>query len=119
MLEFSQPLKIYLFKDRRDVDFAIRVSPNCTNTYHLTQEQFENIIQNWRQGIRVKTGQTGWNIEYKKVGPRPECEPASYVRITVWANGVTTNYRVDYTDMVNLEKDYFYQVNNKMYWEQQ
>jgi hypothetical protein len=120
MLEFKNPLKIYLFKDRDFVDFAIRVSANHVVTYALPREVFSEFIKHWRdpQGYSFQHNGQGWNIQYKTTTPRPEMARASYVRISVCV-GPTYHYRVDHEDMVTLEKEFFYQTHNTMYWDKQ
>jgi hypothetical protein len=35
----------------------------------------------------------------------------------VYTGGVGHQYRIDPEDMLELKKDLFYQLNNKMYWD--
>ena len=120
MLNFTKPLKIYLFKDRDVVDLAIRVSDNHVVTYTLPREKFAEFIKHWRdrQGYSFRHNDQGWSVQYKNTTPRPEMAAASYVRISVCV-GPTYHYRVEHEDMVNLEKEFFYQTHNTMYWDKQ
>jgi len=120
MLEFTKPLKIYLFKDRDTVDFAIRISNSHTVTYTLPREVFAEFVKHWRdpQGYSFQHNGQGWNIQYKTTTPRPEMARASYVRISVCV-GPTYHYRVNHEDMVDIEKEFFYQTHNTMYWDKQ
>jgi hypothetical protein len=119
MLGFSDNLKIYVFKEKQTVSFSIKVSDNFVNTFELDINDFEKILDKWKSpgGFDEMLKNHWWTLCYKKTTPRPECSPASYVRISVSVNNQQFNYRVDYSDMIRLEKDYFYQKNNKMYWD--
>jgi hypothetical protein len=118
MLEFTDTFKIYLFKDKQKVDWSIRVSSNHVHTYSLTVEEFEGMLNNWKQpaGYTFSIGGTHAFVQHKTTTPRPESKPTSYVRITIW-KGVDYQYRVDYSDMVALEDSYHHQKNNVMYWD--
>ena len=118
MLEFTKPLKLYVFKDRESVDLSIRVSEAHAHTWSLPQAVFADIVANWRnqKGHSFQHNNNAWFIQYKKQTPGPEWAPASYVRISIGGNPMF-NYRVDYEDMVALERDYFYQCHNQMYWD--
>ena len=119
MFAFTHPLKIYLFKDKKTVDLSLRVSDQYVQTYVIPQTTFEALVQNWRKpgGYSFNTEGSGWFVLYKTTAPQPEALPASYVRITVWNSGIAHNFRVQFQDMLNLEKEYFYQVHNPMYWD--
>ena len=118
MYNFKNPLKIYLFKDKKSIDFSIKVSKNCVNVYKLKQQEFEEIITSWKTGIDKNIGEIYWCIEHKTTTSKPEKASTSYVRISVYTNYTPSfHYRVDYNDMIETEKDYFYQKNNNMYWD--
>lgn len=120
MLPFSSALKLYLFKNQDKVSLSIKVSDSCVNGYYFNVKDFESIIQNWQQpkGFELQTADGRWFFQYKRSTPRPESANASYVRISVHPHGpMTHHYRVDFSDMINLEKDYFYQKHNVMYWD--
>lgn len=119
MLAFAKTLKIYLFKHKQQISLSIRISDNTVNTFKLDQENFEKLLYNWQQPSGIELNITGnyWTIQHKTRGPRPERATTSYVRITVSTNNIEYNYRVDYTDMIELEKDYYYQKHNTMYWD--
>lgn len=119
MLEFSSNLKMYLFKDKDRVIFSIKVSDSMVSEYNFTIQEFEHFLDNWNkpEGLELKTSSNHWSIGYKTQTPRPERAATSYVRLSVYANGFGFHHRVDYTDMYNLQKDYFYQKNNVMYWD--
>ena len=48
-------------------------------------------------------------FQAKPRGPRPEFNPANYVRIDFWRDEQSFHYRVDYIEMLNAIKEYFYQ----------
>jgi hypothetical protein len=115
MLPFKKPLKIYLFKDKQSVDITIRVTDSHAHTYAMPAEQFEYLLDNWNgnNGCSFTTPNQHWFVHYKTTTPRPESALASYVRISV----NNQQYRVDHSDMIDLVKDYYFQKNNKMYWD--
>ena len=120
MLEFSSNLKMYLFKDKDRVSFSIKVSDSMVSQYNFTITEFENLLENWNkpEGLEFKTSSNHhWSVGHKTRTPRPERAETSYVRLSVFANGFSFHHRVDYIDMYNLQKDYFYQKNNVMYWD--
>jgi hypothetical protein len=119
MLEFTKPLKIYLFKETNDVSISIRVSSTCVNSYTLKTEEFEKILGFWNKkgGCQIQTNNAVWHVQHKTSGPRPESAVCSYVRIAIYLGNQAFHYRVDYNDVYEMQKDYFYQKNNKMYWD--
>jgi hypothetical protein len=108
---FENSVKMYYFKDTKDVSFSIRVNDNFVNTYRFTEEQFDKIIENWNKpgGIEFRTNNGSWMFQHKKRGPRPVCEPANYVRVDFWRDEQSFHYRLSYDNMINIVKDYFYQ----------
>ena len=121
MLNFTSNLKIYLFKEKDKVSFSVKVSDSCVYEYSFTVKEFEEFISNWDTPAGVNKSYSGiyWSVCHKKSTPRPECGPASYIRLSAYNNNVGVHHRVDYIDMLNVRKDFFYQKNNKMYWDQQ
>jgi len=119
MLNFTNSLKIYLFKDKNQVSFSVKISDSCVNEYTFTIDEFDDFISQWdsQTGIdRMYSGRR-WSVLHKKSTPRPESNTASYIRLSVYINGIGIHQRVDYTDMMQIRKEYFYQKNNKMYWD--
>lgn len=118
---FKYNLKIYYFKETQTVSLSIKVSDNFVNSYVFTKDQFEFIVKNWKAniGASFNTDSGSWLIQHKRRGPRPVCEPANFVRITTWRGDQSFDYRTSYEDMVQIIKDYFYQQNNKMYWDKE
>lgn len=120
-MKFKQNLKLYLFKDRNWCDLSIRVSDSYVVTYHFSEEVLQNILARWRDphgGFDEKTEPgTKITVQHKTLTPRPERAETSYIRWSVWKNGVTHNHRLEYSDMEYLEREYFYQRNNTMHWD--
>ena len=118
MLAFDKTFKIYLFKDKGRVDLTIRVTDSYAHTYQIDKEDLENLLANWRDpaGYSFKFGNTSGVIQHKKSTPRPISAPADYVRFTIFA-GVQHQYRVDAADIEQLQKDFEYQCNNVMFWD--
>ena len=119
MLEFTKPLKIYLFKNTNEISLGILVSSNCVNTYTLKVSEFEQILESWNKkgGCQLQTDDASWHIQHKTSGPRPESAPTSYVRIAIYFKNQAFHYRVSYNDFYEMTKDYFYQKHNTMYWD--
>jgi len=119
MLPFTKPFKLYLFKDRNTVDWALRVNDTYVQTYTIPQQSFEELIVNWQrpEGHNIAFNNIHFSVQHKKWTPRPEGLPASYIKITAYNNGMQHHFRFDLADMIELEKDYYYQKNNGMYWD--
>jgi hypothetical protein len=118
-MKFSKAIKIYLHKDNKMVDMSIRVSDSYVIGYNVPVHDFEYILANWQNkgGMNVDVDGADWHIGYKKSSPRPESTPASYVRISVSHRGTRNHHRVTHGDMLLLEREYFYQKHNVMYWD--
>lgn len=116
---FSSKIKLYYLKEKEEISFSIKVNDYVVNSYKFTRKQFEYILDNWNKpgGAEFRTDNGSWLIQHKKRGPRPECVPASFVRITFWRDEQSFDYRVDYDSMINIEKEYFFQKHNKMHWD--
>jgi hypothetical protein len=119
MLNFTRNLKMYLFKDRHTVTLSIKVSDCFAQSYDFPVAQFEEILAMWREpnGADLRVNNQHWHFCHKHRTPRPESTPASYVRISVHANNVSSHYRVDFQDMVELGQEYFFQKHNRMHWD--
>ena len=119
MLAFNRPFKLYLFKTKQSVDWAVRVNDNYVQTYTIPQDKFEELLAKWSkpEGYGVLINNIHISIQYKKTTPRPESAPTSYLKLTVYNTNMQHNFRFDLADMIELEKDYFYQKNNPMYWD--
>jgi hypothetical protein len=120
MLTFDKPFKLYLFKKRKQVEWSLRVSENYVHTYTLAQDLFERILQEYRNPMGFKHQVSigiHWTVEHKTIGPRPECTPVDYVRITIYNQNMAHNYRFDLADMLKLERDFRYQCANTTHWD--
>ena len=116
-MHFDKTFKIYLFKENARVDFTIKVNNHLAITYWLDVKDFETLLNGWRNGVNMEEGGRHWYMEHKKHGPRPESKATSYVRLSISGNGQRFNYRVKYSEIEMLEKEYFYQKHNKMFWD--
>jgi hypothetical protein len=117
-MKYKKPIKIYLFKDQDRVDVSIKVNSSLVNGYRFKKHEFESILYNWKTGIEFPYDSGYVYVQYKKQGHRPEKKTSPYVRFSVSINGVTYHHRLSYDDMYEIEKEYFYQSNNKMYWDE-
>lgn len=116
-MKFTKPIKIYLFKEKNSVDVALRINTSTVITYTLTPELFEKLLQGWKTGIELEYDHANWYVQYKKTGPRPESKQSPYVRFSVSKSGIRLHFRVTYDDMIAVEREYFFQKNNTMYWD--
>jgi hypothetical protein len=119
MLEFSDNLKIYYFKDRQEVSLSIKISDNCAVGYHFTSPEFEDFINGWETttGFNYNTGDTEWFVQVKTATPRPESLPASYVRISTYRHGTYLHHRVDVDDMRTMVEKYHRQKITVNHWD--
>jgi hypothetical protein len=119
MLNFTSNLKIYLFKEKNKVSLSVKVSDSLVTEYTFTIDEFNEFVSCWDkpQGVNAVYSGVHWSVLHKTTTPRPEASAANYVRLSAYKNGIGMHHRVDYIDMLNVRKDYFYQQNNKMYWD--
>ena len=119
MLNFTKTLKLYVFKEQKRVDLTIRVSDNYAQGYHMTTDQMTEMLANWNKetGFNAEVNGHNWLVINKHYAPRPNCEPASYVRFSVSRLGNSQHFRLSPSDMYDLEKDFFFQMNNRMHWD--
>jgi hypothetical protein len=118
-MKFNKPIKIYLFKSEQKVSITFRVSDVYALTYHLSAEKFEELMDNWQNsgGHNLDYENSFWFVQYKKHGPRPERLPDPHVRVSISKQGIQNQHRVSYDDMIAIHREYFFQKNNKMYWD--
>ena len=116
-MKFDKIFKIYIFKEKNRVNLSLRASDSLVIEYRMNVEHMKYILENWKNGTEIDTGHNVWLIEYKKYGPRPERKYGPYVRISVNHGGIKFHYRLSYDDMLHLERDFYYQINNMMYWD--
>jgi hypothetical protein len=117
MLSFNKPFKLYYFKHKNVVDWSLRVSDNYVKTFRFRPEDFSYLMSAWHKkgGCQITTqNNVSMWVEHKQHTPRPEQSPASYIKISTHDE----HFRYTYEDMLALERDYFYQTNNKMYWDE-
>ena len=111
-MKFTNKFKLYV--EKNTVKLSIKINSSFVNTYIFSISQFNDVIDNWRTGIEFRTDNGSWMFQHKKRGPRPICEPANYVRIDFWRDEQSFHYRATYDEMIDLEKDYYYQKANNV-----
>ena len=119
MLPFTLPFKLYLFKDRDHVNLSLLITDQYVQGYNFSSQEFEQLIDAWDSpdGVELKTHNGHFSVAHKHFTPRPERAPASYVRFSVFANGLSFNHRLSYSDMEAMRREYFYQKHNRMHWD--
>ena len=115
---FTEPLKIYLFKDKQKVKVSFKITDYVVINREFEQEDFEYILENWNIGEGVQgnikdidNNKIWWF--HSKFGPRPECEPANFVGI----NFNRYSFRISVQEMELMKNTYFHQKTNKMHWD--
>lgn len=118
-MKFKQIAKIYLFKDTKMVDISIRTSENHVIGYELPVDQFQELMNKWRDpdGVTVKSGHSTWYVQHKHQTSRTERLPTSFVRISVSICGLKHHHRIPFNEMVAIEREFFYQKHNRMHWD--
>lgn len=114
MLEFTVPLKIYLFKDTREVKLSIRINNRVADTYTISQPVFEQLLAAAQdgQGWPIRGEHVSWYAQHKRQGQSME-----YVRVTASYAGVARDYRFVTSDIRELAAEYHRQCHNRMYWD--
>jgi hypothetical protein len=114
---FSDPLKIYLFKDDKTVKVSFKVTDYIVTNREFKQEDFEYILENWKigegvQGLEMKhDGKVWWY--HSAFGPRPECIDANMVCI----NFSRFSFRISEQEMQRISDNYYHQKSNVMHWD--
>ena len=114
---FSDPIKIYLFKDVKEVKVSFKLTDYLVINRGFSQENFEFILENWKigegvQGLKTtEDGKIWWY--HGRFGPRPECVPANMVCI----NFNRFSFRISVKEMERVTENYYNQKNNKMHWD--
>ena len=115
---FSDPLKIYLFKDKQRVKVSFKITDYVVMNREFSQDNFEHILENYNIGEGVQG--TVKDIDNSKIwwfrsrsGPRPECEPANFIGI----NFNRYSFRISLQKMDFIYRNYYHQKNNKMHWD--
>jgi hypothetical protein len=50
-MKYTDPIKVYLFKDKNKVDLSIKVTDQLVNGYSFKIDEFESIINSWKTGV--------------------------------------------------------------------
>lgn len=114
ILEFTDPVKIYVFKEQQEVSVSFLVTSACVITRWISLKDFQYICDNWRtgvQGLETNMGRVWWS--HRDTGPRPECMPADFVAISFgdW------NFRISTEFMTQLESTFRQQLNQENHWD--
>ena len=116
-MKFTKPVKIYLFKNKDRVDVRVKITDELTNGYRFTIQEFESIMESWKEGIEFETEWGYVFVQHKTHGPRPERQPCSYVRFSISVGNMDFHHRLSFDTMHELEKEYTYQKTNTMHWD--
>ncbi len=116
-LEFKEKIKLYVFKDEGEVNVSFFVNDHCTINKRFTIEEMTRIVDDWYSpgvsGFETEdSGRIWW--EHRNCGPRPDCEPADFVAISIqgW------NFRLTVNEMENLVVNAFkHQLSTKNHWD--
>lgn len=114
ILEFNDPVKIYVFKNENRVKISFLITPTCVLDKWVSIDQFDHICKNWNTGVcglETDGGRVWW--EYRTAGPRPECKPAAFVAIS-WGEW---NFRLSVGFMEQLSNTFYQQLSGKNYWD--
>lgn len=117
-MKFDKVFKLYIFKDTDRANLSLQASENLVIEYRMCIKELQHIVDNWESGVELTTDNNTWFIEYKLYGPRPERKYSPYVRVSVNHSGCKFHYRLTYDDMLELQREFYYQMNNDMYWEE-
>lgn len=110
----SQPIKLYLFKDEESVKISFRVTDYMNIGRSMSEEHFQYICDNWREGVEgleTKSGKYYWYLS--KSGPRPEQVPCEFVQI----NTGPFSFRISVKQMEELVAEFDKQKITKMHWD--
>lgn len=114
ILEFTKPIKIYVFKSTNEVKLSFLISAHCVRDIWMSIEHFKHICDNWRTGVsglETDAGKFWW--EHRTCGPRPECEPADFVAIS-WSDW---NFRISTAFMKELVDEFNNQITMSNHWD--
>jgi len=115
-LPFDNTLKIYVFKKEHAVQLSFKLSEQAVFTDRLSIKDMEIICQEWNNGgvngIETWMGKVYW--EERKVGPRPDCKPASFVAIQFnkW------NFRLTIKEMEDVINEFNKQLKGDNHWDE-
>lgn len=107
---FSDIFKLYAYKNRDKCDLSIRLTDQTVLTFKLTHSEFKKILNSRISSNEFSTDQGQyWFICNKN---KFEC-----IRITVSFAGLDFNFRVNYNDFDELQKEYARQMSSPQYWD--
>ena len=115
-LPFDNTLKIYVFKKEHAVQLSFKLSEQAVFTDRVSIKDMEIICQEWNNGgvngIETWMGKVYW--EERKVGPRPDCKPASFVAIQFnkW------NFRLTIKEMEDVINEFNKQLEGDNHWDE-
>jgi|TARA_R110002050_G_scaffold266391_2_gene407745 hypothetical protein len=115
-LPFDNTLKIYVFKKEHAVQLSFKLSEQAVFTDRVSIKDMEIICQEWNNGgvngIETWMGKVYW--EERKVGPRPDCKPASFVAIQFnkW------NFRLTIKEMEDVINEFNKQLKGDNHWDE-
>jgi len=114
-LPFDNTLKIYVFKKEHAVQLSFKLSEQAVFTDRVSIPDMHIICKEWNNGgingIETWMGKVFW--EERTVGPRPECNPASFVAIQFnkW------NFRLTIEEMEDTIYEFNKQLNGENHWD--
>ena len=116
IIPFESKIKLYVFKDEQTAQMSFKINDYCVIKYRLTIDEMTQVVENWRDpgvsGLETEDcGRIWW--EYRDCGPRPECEPASFVAVSL--RGFEWRLTVD--EMEDLCKVFYEQLNGQNHWD--
>ena len=117
LIPFDKPIKIYYFKDESTVSVSFLITSNVVLKTEFTELEFDTIRSIWNvndgvQGLETQhNGKIWW--EHRTVGPRPDEVECDHVVIDIR----DFNFRFETSDIENMFKEYLFQKENTMYWD--
>jgi hypothetical protein len=115
MLLYTDPMRIYLFKDRNLVKLSILVTSSMVESYLIEHEQFCHLLDYRfdRYGATIHSRGVEYFIQHKKVGTNQE-----YHRLSVSpGDGAIRDHRLSPDSFDSIARDYADQLNNPMPWD--
>ena len=112
MKTFDKSFKLYAYKKYDICDISLKVNDNFVLTYRWTHEEIKKIFE----GAYTKPG----------INVQLECGTKMYavvktkfdaVRFTINTHGGNFNLRFPIIDFEELQKDYTFQMNNSVNWD--
>lgn len=107
MKTFDDHWKLYVFKNK-NISLSLRVTSFFVLTFHFDFDEFEMMLDNWREGVQFRTNKS-LCVEHKYKG-----KPDEYVRFTI----DQYNFRFTVEEFEQLERSYYHQIANEMPWDE-